>query len=63
MARRAGRNASQPLISLTLAGERSVTWNFCLAIAGPLGYQPEEVFRIAGLLPNGSNGNEAKGGE
>jgi hypothetical protein len=40
-----------------LAGKRSITWDFCLAIAGPLGYTPEEVFKIAGLLPNG-NGTE-----
>jgi transcriptional regulator with XRE-family HTH domain len=49
--RRAGKNASNSLISLVLAGERAITWDFCMAIAGPLGYSPEEVFRIAGLLP------------
>jgi transcriptional regulator with XRE-family HTH domain len=55
--RQAGKNASDSKISLTLAGKRSITWDFCLAIAGPLGYTPEEVFKIAGLLPNG-NGTE-----
>ena len=51
LARQAGKNASHPKISLTLAGKRAITWDFCLAIAGPLGYRPEDVFRIAGLLP------------
>lgn len=62
LARQAGEGASRPLISLVLAGERSVTWNFCAAIAGAFKYDPVDVFKIAGLLPpeearNGSNGH------
>jgi hypothetical protein len=51
LARRAGKNASYPKISLTIAGKRAITWDFCVAIAEPLGYSPIEVFKIAGLLP------------
>lgn len=51
LARQAGKNASQPKISLTLAGKRSLTWDFCAAVAEALDYDPVEVFKIAGLLP------------
>lgn len=51
LGRRAGKNASQTHISLILSGERSLTWDFCAAIAEALDYSPVEVFKIAGLLP------------
>jgi len=34
-----------------MSEQRSPTFNFCAAIAKPLGKTPEEVFRLAGLLP------------
>lgn len=51
LARQASNNASSPLISSVLSGKKSITHDFCVAIAEPLGYDPVEVLRIAGLLP------------
>ena len=52
LARQAGQNASQAYISLVLAGERQITWDFCAAVAEAFEYSPVEVFKIAGLLPS-----------
>lgn len=48
LARRA--NISQTAVSTVLAGERKAGWDFCAAIAGPLGETPEEIFRKADLI-------------
>lgn len=42
---------SNTTVSDVLGGQRNITFDFCAAIAGPLGKQPEELFRLAGLLP------------
>ncbi len=49
LARRA--NISHTWISNVLSGQRPPTWDFCAAIAGALDESPEDVFRLAGLLP------------
>jgi transcriptional regulator with XRE-family HTH domain len=49
LARRA--NVSQSAVSSVLAGQRNAGWDFCAAIARALGKPPEEVFRLAKLLP------------
>jgi len=49
LGRRAGVDNST--ISRVLDGSRSPTFDFCAAIARPLEERPEEVFRLAGLLP------------
>lgn len=49
--RQAGKNASNSKTSLTLAGKRAITWDFCVAVARAFGYDPVGVFKIAGLLP------------
>lgn len=51
LARHAGKNASNPLISQVMTDKRAITWDFCAAIADVLDYSPIDVFRIAGLLP------------
>lgn len=38
-------------ISRIIAGEQKGSYDFCAAIASPLGKTPEEVFRLVGLLP------------
>ena len=38
-------------VSLVASGKQAPTWDFCKAIAKPLGKRPEELFRLAGLLP------------
>lgn len=50
LARRA--SLSQTAISTVLSGERLPGWDFCAAIARPLEVTPEDVLRLAGLLPN-----------
>lgn len=45
-------NLSSTTISDIASGKRPITFDFCNAIAVPLGKQPEEVFRLAGLLPS-----------
>lgn len=54
LARRSGLSPST--ISLTNSGRNSATWDFCLAIANAFGEPPENVFRIAGLLPEAARG-------
>lgn len=57
LARRAG--ISHSAISNVLSGYREPTWDFLAAIAKPLGKEPIEVFRMAGLLPaSGGKMNE-----
>lgn len=36
-------------VSDVIAGKRAPTWEFCAAIARPLGVDPDEVFVLAGL--------------
>ena len=42
---------SRPLVNLVAAGKQPPSYEFCAAIAKPLGKRPEELFRLAGLLP------------
>lgn len=57
LARRAKINYTT--VSKVMAGQARVTYNFCAAISKPLGKEPIEVFRIAGLLPpSGGKMNE-----
>jgi transcriptional regulator with XRE-family HTH domain len=49
LAREAG--VSHTHISNVLSGERNVTFDFCASIAKALGKLPEDLFRMAGLLP------------
>jgi transcriptional regulator with XRE-family HTH domain len=49
LARKSGMSQTQ--ISNVLAGNRRVTFNFCVAVAKPLGKTPMEMFQLAGLLP------------
>ena len=48
LGRRAGLSSAQ--VSSVLGGKRNVTWDFCAAIAGPLGLHQIDVFQQAGLL-------------
>jgi transcriptional regulator with XRE-family HTH domain len=46
-------------VSNVMAGKTPATFDFCAAIARPLGKRPEELFRMAGLLPSiRSSGSE-----
>ena len=49
LARRA--KISRTSITLVLNGRNRPTFDFVTAIAKPLGKRPEELFRLAGLLP------------
>lgn len=49
LGRRAG--LSSGTISLVLSGQRNVTEKFCIAIAKAFGEKPQDVLRLAGLLP------------
>lgn len=51
--RELGRRADLSIttVSRVLSGELSPTWEFCAAVATPLGENPIRVFRLAGLLP------------
>ena len=48
LARRA--KVSGAMVSAVISGQKRAGWDFCAAIARPLGKTPEEVLRIAGLL-------------
>jgi transcriptional regulator with XRE-family HTH domain len=43
--------ASEGMVSMVLRGERKPGPDFCNGIAKAFGIPPEEVFRMAGLLP------------
>lgn len=47
---RAGSGASPTLTSLIISGEKNITWDYCAAVAEAFGYNPIDVFIIAGLL-------------
>ena len=49
LARRA--DLTSTTVSDVVNGKRKPTYEFCAAIAKPLGKRPEELFRLAGLLP------------
>lgn len=49
--RAAGEKISGGMISAVAAGDKKAGWDFCKAIAKPLDESPEQVFRMAGLLP------------
>ncbi len=51
LARRVG--LSQPLVSKTIAGEQNVSANLCIAVAIALDTPPENLLRLAGILPPG----------
>ena len=59
LARRAG--ISHTYISNIASGKRLPTWDFCAAIAGPLGMSPIVVFQKAGLIRQGNLKNEYYG--
>lgn len=40
---------SQTTVSEVIAGKRVPTWDFCAAIARPLGVDPDDLFVLAGL--------------
>lgn len=52
LAKRAGLSPSH--LSMVMSGQRSVTFDFCAAIAKAFGERPEVLFRKAGLLPPSS---------
>lgn len=56
LARRA--EVSGAMVSGVIAGDRNPGWDFCAAIAKPLGKPPLELFRLAGLLPEESHGED-----
>lgn len=56
LARRA--EVSGAMVSGVIAGDRNPGWDFCAAIAVPLGKPPLELFRLAGLLPEESHGED-----
>lgn len=56
LARRA--DVSGAMVSGVIAGDRNPGWDFCAAIAKPLGKPPLELFRLAGLLPEESRGED-----
>lgn len=58
LARRSG--LSQTHVSNVLNGVRNITFDFCAAIARPLGRHPVELFELAGLLPTKNKLKEAK---
>jgi transcriptional regulator with XRE-family HTH domain len=49
LARRAG--VSHTTVADVISQQRIPTWDFCAAIAGALDKSPEDIFRLAGLLP------------
>jgi transcriptional regulator with XRE-family HTH domain len=49
LARRSG--VSHTTISLVLTQQRLPTWDFCAQVAQVFDMPPEQVFRMAGLLP------------
>ena len=48
LAKRAGLSPSH--LSMVMSGQRSITYDFCTAIARAFGERPEVMFRMAGLL-------------
>lgn len=58
--RELARRADVPgaMVSGVIAGDRNPGWDFCAAIAKPLGKPPLELFRLAGLLPEESHGED-----
>jgi len=48
LARRAGMTGAN--VSYVMSGKQRATFDFCAAIAKPLGETPEKLFRMAGLL-------------
>lgn len=51
-------DVSGAMVSGVIAGDRNPGWDFCAAIAKPLGKPPLELFRLAGLLPEESHGED-----
>lgn len=49
---------SGAMISRVIAEKQSAGWDFCKAMADTLGKDPVEVFRMAGLLPEESHGED-----
>jgi transcriptional regulator with XRE-family HTH domain len=55
MARRAG--LKRATINRILTGSRGVWPETCIGIAKAFGYAPEDVFKMAGILPKGKAAN------
>lgn len=43
---------SHSFITDIMAGRRPVTWGFAYLVSKPLGLEPDEAFKLAGLLPS-----------
>lgn len=54
LGRRAG--VTGQMVSGVIAGDRNPGWDFCAGVAKALGKPPLELFRLAGLLPEESHG-------
>jgi len=57
LAHRAG--VTRAAINRVLTETRGAGPDLCVGVARALGYQPDDVFRIAGLLPKGENARTA----
>ena len=57
LARRAG--VSQSAVSGTLSGSRKAGAEFCVKVANALGESPEQMLRLAGILPSLSSSEDA----
>lgn len=42
---------SHSFVTDIMAGRRPVTWGFAYLVSKPLGLEPDEAFKLAGLLP------------
>lgn len=43
---------SHSFVTDIIAGRRPVTWGFAYLVSKPLGLEPDEAFKLAGLLPS-----------
>ncbi len=43
---------SHSFVTDIMAGRRPVTWGFAYLVSKPLGLEPDDAFRLAGLLPS-----------
>lgn len=49
---------SGAMVSRVIAEKQPAGWDFCVGVAHALGKDPVEVFRLAGLLPDESHGQD-----
>lgn len=43
---------SHSFVTDIMTGRRPVTWGFAYLVSKPLGLEPDEAFKLAGLLPS-----------